>query len=323
MAGARGRSSSSAGSRRSPTAVPAIRRYQWWVTKSETATVICVITGRLVSSAGLSAAISLKMFDEHRDDHRDHDDHHDQRQAEDDRRIGHRRAHLPVQGVEPLELVGDPVERIVEPSRVLPGAHDGAVERVEYPRLGLHRLGHRASGLDVLANADDRLLEHLVLGLRLERVKRAQHRHPRTDQGCELAREDGEGAQVDALEALEDVSSFIASRFSEMSRTIRPRWRSCSETTAFEEASISPRAGTPARSTARNANALIARPSPDHAAAAGMRVTGAPPKSRFSSSGTEARCSASERVILPIRTSWARWASIVCIPIAPDVWSAE
>src|SRR5438874_9350852 len=57
------------------------------------------------------------------------------------------------------------------------------------------------------------------------------------------------------------LSSFIASRFSEMSRTIRPRWRSCSETTAFEEASISPRAGTPARSTARKANALIARPS--------------------------------------------------------------
>src|SRR6266550_4406683 len=43
------------------------------------------------------------------------------------------------------------------------------------------------------------------------------------------------------------LSSFIASRFS--------------ETTAFEEASISPRAGTPARSTARKANALIARPS--------------------------------------------------------------
>src|SRR5947207_9545344 len=55
------------------------------------------------------------------------------------------------------------------------------------------------------------------------------------------------------------LSSFIASRFSEMSRTIRPRWRSCSETAAFEEASISPRAGTPARSTARNAYALIPR----------------------------------------------------------------
>ena len=42
--------------------MPTIRRYQRWVTKSETATVICVITGRLVSSVGLSAAISLKMF---------------------------------------------------------------------------------------------------------------------------------------------------------------------------------------------------------------------------------------------------------------------
>ncbi len=141
---------------------------------------------------------------EHRDDHRDHHDHHGQCKAEDDRRIGHRRAHLTMQGVEPLELIGDSVERIVEPSRVLPGTHDGSVEGVEYPGLGLHRLGHRASGLDVLANADDRLLEHFVLGLRLERVKRAQHRHSRTDQGCELAREDGEGTQVDALEALQD-----------------------------------------------------------------------------------------------------------------------
>src|SRR5688500_3563062 len=48
-------------------------------------------------------------------------------------------------------------------------------------------------------------------------------------------------------------SSFIASCFSETSRTIRPRWRSCSVTIAFEVASSSPREGTPARSTALNA----------------------------------------------------------------------
>src|SRR5581483_4400064 len=54
------------------------------------------------------------------------------------------------------------------------------------------------------------------------------------------------------------LSSLNASRFSAMSRTISPRWRSCSLTTFFEDASISPRAGTPARSTARNANVAMA-----------------------------------------------------------------
>ena len=48
-------------------------------------------------------------------------------------------------------------------------------------------------------------------------------------------------------------SSFIASRFSETSSTISPRWRSCSVTWAFDVASTSPREGTPARSTALNA----------------------------------------------------------------------
>ena len=40
-------------------------------------------------------------------------------------------------------------------------------------------------------------------------------------------------------------------------------------------------------------------------------------------SGTEARASASLPEIRPWRTSWARWASIVCIPVAPEVWIAE
>ena len=38
-------------------------------------------------------------------------------------------------------------------------------------------------------------------------------------------------------------SSLNASRFSETSRTIRPRWRSCSVTCALEPASTSPRDG--------------------------------------------------------------------------------
>jgi hypothetical protein len=49
------------------------------------------------------------------------------------------------------------------------------------------------------------------------------------------------------------LSSFSDSRCSETSRTIRPRWRSCSETWDFDVASISPTVDAPARSTARNA----------------------------------------------------------------------
>ena len=50
---------------------------------------------------------------------------------------------------------------------------------------------------------------------------------------------------------------------------------------------------------------------------------GAPPSSRLSSSGTVERCSALALEIEPLRTSWARWESIVCIPWAPEVCSAE
>ncbi len=55
--------------------------------------------------------------------------------------------------------------------------------------------------------------------------------------------------------------------------------------------------------------------------AAGAAI-GAEPSSRLSSSGTEARCSARERVIDPWRTSRTRSASIVCIPTAAEVCTA-
>ena len=53
------------------------------------------------------------------------------------------------------------------------------------------------------------------------------------------------------------LSSLNASVSSVTSRTIRPRWRSCSVTCALLSASTSPREGTPATSTARKAKVLI------------------------------------------------------------------
>ena len=103
-----------------------------------------------------------------------------------------------LQRVHLLELEGDPVERLVEAARLLAGADHRAEEAVEDLGVALHRLLQRAAGLDVVAHAGDRLLDLLVLGLLLERVQRAQHRHARGDQGRELAREDRQLAHVDA-----------------------------------------------------------------------------------------------------------------------------
>ena len=65
------------------------------------------------------------------------------------------------------------------------------MERIEASNtfgLALHRPPSELR-LDVLAQAADRLLQQLVLGLVLEGVERAQHRHPRGDQGRELTGE--------------------------------------------------------------------------------------------------------------------------------------
>ena len=55
------------------------------------------------------------------------------------------------------------------------------------------------------------------------------------------------------------MSSILnGSDFSLTSRTIRPRWRSCSVTEALDSASISPAEAAPARSMARKANVVAA-----------------------------------------------------------------
>ena len=65
--------------------------YQLPVMKSETPTVIWVISGSAASLAGLVGDL-LEDADEDGDDEGDDDDHDDERQAEDDRRVHQRRA---------------------------------------------------------------------------------------------------------------------------------------------------------------------------------------------------------------------------------------
>ena len=55
---------------------------------------------------------------------------------------------------------------------------------------------------------------------------------------------------------LKTSSILNGSLFSVTSRTIRPRWRSCSVTWAFDSASSSPAEATPATSMARKANVV-------------------------------------------------------------------
>ncbi len=114
-------------------------------------------------------------------------------------------------------------------------------------------------------------------------------------------------------------SMLNGSFFSETSRTISPRRRSCSETWALDSASSSPAVATPPTSMARKANVVAAADMPGYAppvyGETGWAIAvpsipppgcciaiGPAPSSRFSSSGTEARCSASLRVIRPSRT---------------------
>ena len=266
----------------------------------------------------------LEDADEDRDDEGDDRDHHDDRDA---------RRRPP--GTSSPTSPGAAARRASRAGRRPGRAPPRAGPTPRRPRPSSGRAGRRrragapspaSSELPASTSArsdDDRRLQHLVLGLLLERVEGAQHRHPGGDQGRELAREDRRALRMlTLLKRWKTLSSFSASRFSETSRTISPRWRSCSETWALRRRPRARRAtGRPARSTARKAKVLTARPASHHRRRSARRRGGlrvrdggawsvdeeacvapvaplAPPSSRFSSSGTEARCSASERVIV-------------------------
>ena len=145
------------------------------------------------------AAELLEDPDEHGDDERDQREQHAEREHEHDGRVGHRGLDLAAQVVVLLELVGDPLERLLEHAAGLAGAHHGDVERVEDLRVLVERLGEGEAGLDVLADGAERLLELLVLDLLLEDVERPQERHARGDHGRQLAGHDRQLLGLDLL----------------------------------------------------------------------------------------------------------------------------
>ena len=93
--------------------------YHLPVMKSETPTVIWVINGSSADSPGVSAAISSKMPTKTGTMNATTAAITRIASVKHDRRVHHRRAHLAAERVEPLELVGDAVERLLEAAGAL------------------------------------------------------------------------------------------------------------------------------------------------------------------------------------------------------------
>jgi hypothetical protein len=149
------------------------------------------------------AAELLEDADEDRHEEGDEADEDDQREGHDDPRVDHGRLDLPAQRVLLLELVGDAQQRLLEHAAGLAGASHGHEEGREDLGVALERAAEREPGFDVLADVGDDVGQQLVLGLRLERVERAQDRHARADHRRELTREDGQVGGLDPLHEVE------------------------------------------------------------------------------------------------------------------------
>src|SRR5215212_2594815 len=149
------------------------------------------------------AAELLEDADEDRHEEGDEADEDDQREGHDDPRVDHGRLDLPAQRVLLLELVGDAQQRLLEHAAGLAGAGHGDEERREDLGVALERAAQREPGFDVLADVGDDVGQQLVLGLRLERVERAQDRHARADHRRELTGEDRQVGRLDPLHEVE------------------------------------------------------------------------------------------------------------------------
>ena len=119
----------------------------------ETPTQIWVGSGSAALSPGCSSAISLKMPTKTGITKATIATSTTIAKPKIKRRVHHRRFDLAAQGVELLDLEGDPVERVLEAARLLAGADHRPEEAVEDLRVALHRLLERAAGLDVGADA--------------------------------------------------------------------------------------------------------------------------------------------------------------------------
>ena len=128
---------------------------------------------------------------EHRDQERDQGQQHDRAaKTADHHRVGHRGPDLALQRVALLQLVRDPLQRLLEHSRRLTGAGHRDVELVEGVGVLLERVRHRDAGLDVLAHLVQDPFSFSFSVVLLEHVEAPQDRHARRDHRRELAGHD-------------------------------------------------------------------------------------------------------------------------------------
>ena len=136
---------------------------------------------------------------EDRDEEHEHPDQGEDREVRDDERVDHRALHAAADLHLLLDLDRDSVEDGVEDARGLAGLDHRDVEAVEGVRVARHRLREEHAALDVRAHVADDGGERLVVGLLLEDDERCDDVEARVDHRRELAREDLQRAQLDAL----------------------------------------------------------------------------------------------------------------------------
>ena len=127
------------------------------------------------------------------DEHGDHDDRDG---------IDHRGLHLALQLDGFLDVGGQPLQNRVENTARFARRDHVREQRVERPRVLLHRVRERCAGLDVGPRRQDRLGEVLVFLLRAENLETLHERKPGVDHDGELPREYREVLRVDLLPEL-------------------------------------------------------------------------------------------------------------------------
>src|ERR1019366_1406686 len=137
---------------------------------------------------------------------------------------------------------------VLEHPAHLPGLGHGDEQRAEDLGMTRHRVAQRQARLDVLAHRHDRFLQELALVLLLQQVRARRMLMPE-----EIIVESWRAKTASSVALTRFMNASSISReecLSAMSRTIRPRCLSWSETACLDSASTSPRAFAPPRSIA-------------------------------------------------------------------------
>ena len=136
---------------------------------------------------------------EHRDDEHQHEDAGAAGHGQHDDRVGHGALHLALQGVGLLQEDGQPAQDHVQDAARLAGGDHVRIQVGEHARVLLQGLGQRRAALDVGRHLHHHFLEVGLVELAAQHVQALHQRQAGVDHGRELAREDREVLDADAL----------------------------------------------------------------------------------------------------------------------------